>query len=468
MKTHTTTEKLYQTIDTWDKSTYDEVWNKWLWGTNGNALPLEQCWDMNEMHIWGILCSIRESVVLSSNAITYTTSEIIPLEEYPELSMIHLHTTKPINDYSLRELLDQLECLQLNWGKIIGALLDNDQIELSLHLLKASMARLGFMARHAFQTEGIILDDVQYVTPLPNLKIKNATHGTTTSTEELTVLSYGVISRKTLRQSICIFFALFRVQFVVGNTDFITGEPDDQIERVIHAIKQHHIESSMDFFNVFQQMVYLAPGMRLVYRTNFTGMYNDVSQVIYFHYPRFCRQPQLPLKDIPGSNIHLLPLLLQLIPDIPVFYDDDTYILGLTHPRLKIQAKNQDGCSSSSSNADETLPSSDNSLTSILLPAAPDDNLSLNSLCEWGWLVSCGEVFLIQLMKNFRGDENNNRKYKIYLSENRSLVNLVAFFLKCTQRKIGDELLDASDTIAQRNHILQMGLTSHGHVQVID
>ena len=26
-------------------------------------------------------------------------------------------------------------------------------------------------------------------------------------------------------------------------------------------------------------MVQLAPGMRLVYRTNFAGMYNDVSQV---------------------------------------------------------------------------------------------------------------------------------------------------------------------------------------------
>jgi hypothetical protein len=35
----------------------------------------------------------------------------------------------------------------------------------------------------------------------------------------------------------------------------------------------------MDFYNVLQQMVTLAPGLRLVYRTNFAGMYNDISQV---------------------------------------------------------------------------------------------------------------------------------------------------------------------------------------------
>ena len=39
------------------------------------------------------------------------------------------------------------------------------------------------------------------------------------------------------------------------------------------------IESSDDFFALLQQMVYLAPGMRLVYRMDFAGMYNDVSQV---------------------------------------------------------------------------------------------------------------------------------------------------------------------------------------------
>ena len=97
-----------------------------------------------------------------------------------------------------------------------------------------------------------------------------------------------------------------------------------------------------------QQMVHLAPGMRLVYRTNFAGMYNHVSQVmmdatrfvliqrlmlpiqvVYFHYPRFSRKPHFELKKIPSAALHMLPLITQLLPDIPVVYDDDSFVPGL-------------------------------------------------------------------------------------------------------------------------------------------
>jgi hypothetical protein len=40
------------------------------------------------------------------------------------------------------------------------------------------------------------------------------------------------------------------------------------------------VECSVDGFATVQQIVQLAPGMRLVYRMDFSGMYNDVSQVL--------------------------------------------------------------------------------------------------------------------------------------------------------------------------------------------
>ena len=70
-------------------------------------------------------------------------------------------------------------------------------------------------------------------------------------------------------------------------------------------------------------------GMRLVYRTNFAGMYNHVSQVVYFHYPRFSRKPHFELKKIPAAALHMLPIVTQLLPDIPVVYDDDSFVPGL-------------------------------------------------------------------------------------------------------------------------------------------
>ncbi len=482
-QTKINTEYLYRNIDAWDRETYNYVWTKWLWGVNGNSLPIDQCWDMNEMHIYGILCCIRESVVLSSDANTYSTNEIFPVEDYPDLNSIHLHPDKPIEEFSLREMIDQLECFQLNWGKIIGAVLDNDQLDLVQHLLKACMSRIGWIAHRTFQTEGCILDDPQYITPLPNLMVPSQNKK---KNQEEDSATYSVMSRKTLRQTVCVLFVLARIQSVIGNTKFIPNEPEQELERVIKALKQHHIESSMDFFNVFQQMIYLAPGMRIVYRTNFAGMYNDVSQVIYFHYPKYCRQPQIPLCDIPNSNMHLLPLLSQLIPDIPVFYDDDTNIPGLTDPSLLLALSSKDNKSSVAPKDIEPRSGTTDHLFSSKTTKGDNEEAETNLKYEWAWLVSCGEIFLLKYLeykdealghprKQSSSEEKKFNKLRlgfsdilgceVYLSENRSLVNLVAFFLRCSKRKLGDEALGDSEMIIHKNNL---ALTAHGHVQLLD
>ena len=109
-----------------------------------------------------------------------------------------------------------------------------------------------------------------------------------------------IVSRKFLRRATCMFLALMRALRVSSDVVVVlvclwlfcswaagcslTGhgvQVDDarQGDMVRAAFREHHIESSDDFFALLQQMVYLAPGMRLVYRMDFAGMYNDVSQV---------------------------------------------------------------------------------------------------------------------------------------------------------------------------------------------
>ena len=65
----------------------------------------------------------------------------------------------------------------------------------------------------------------------------------------------------------------------MARTEVAPDVPEAMRETLTNMLKQHHVESSMDFFTELQQMISLAPGMRLVYRTNFAGMYNDISQV---------------------------------------------------------------------------------------------------------------------------------------------------------------------------------------------
>lgn len=438
------TEVLYESVGIWEKNVRELIWDQWLWKFDCNALPIEQCWDMNQMHIYGVLIAIDES--LQPDKQSFSIPELLPKCKYPELSCIYLHGNKKINDFSLRELLDQIECLQLNCGKIIGNLMDEDDVDCIYVLLKQCLKRMGTIAHHAYQNEGNVLDDVQYVNPLPKnmtmVLVKKQNINLTQNIE------YGIISRKSLRQGICIFYALFRVYFIISKSTFVDKQDEQHIQRVLLALKQHHIESSIDFYNVFQQMVYLAPGMRLVYRTNFAGMYNDVSQVIYFHYPRFCRQSQTPLKDIPYSNIHLLPLLTQLIPDIPVYYDDDSYIPGL--------------CPPPPSKKEERVSLDTNLKTLKILETKKTHE---ESKIIWAWLVSCGEIFLLKenIVHNEQKLIQNQRTYNIYLSGDHSLLNLVAFLLKETGRKLGDEMLEINDLVIQKNVV---NGTAHGHVLI--
>jgi hypothetical protein len=278
--------------------------------------------------------------------------------------------------------------MQLNWGQIVSIAKDSS-------LLRAIMARVGFIASNAFETgkpedgyEDSVLDDPQHTTALPQGQV-------------------SIVSRKSLRQTVCVLLGLARVQDIVERSVAVPEQSAEaQQQYVVSALKQHHIEASMDFFNGLQQMMHLAPGMRLVYRTNFSGMYNDVSQVIYFHFPKFSRQPQVGLRDVNKHAMNLLPLIREMMPDIAVAYDDDSQIQGLTNAAA--------GCS---------------------------------------WLISCGTVFLVENGTIFRAN---------------TLLELVCFWLQKTGRKlIVEDEEDEGGCVKRKKRAAEASFTEHGHVQVM-
>lgn len=373
-------QSLYERLERWDIETKKNLWKEWFWGSDCNVPPLEQCCDMNKTHVLGILCALGESV----DPVAEYGQNMVQL--LPNIPSLHLNQFKPVCEWSLRELLDQLECMQLNWGQVLSGC----SLQTSFNILRACMARLGHIAHHAYPLTSLILNDPQYITTL--------------SPEN----NLCVISRKTLRQTICIFLALFRVHDIVVRAIEVPKISEEELKGVVGCLKQHHMEASMDLFNLLQQMVHLAPGMRLVYRTNFAGMYNDVSQVIYFHYPRFCRQPQTSLKEISSMSMHyMLPLVTELFPDIPIFYEDDSSIPGIT----------------------------------TLLSCSTQKS-------EWIWLVCCGAVFLVKVNEGI-----------IYTSE-QGLSGLLAFFLKMTGRAITSV---EEDTTSFQHDIN----TPYGHLQLL-
>ena len=247
-------EQLYQNLGQWDHETKDELWKQWLWGCDCNARPLESCCDMNEMHVVGVLICLAES--------KHPVKEYnlpISVDSMSGPCIIHLYPDTNVCALSLRETLDQIECLQLNWGPTLA---ESGYCH-SSNTLRALMARLGEIIGYAYPIQdgkGIVLDDPQHVTPLPSSP-------------------FGIISRKSSRQVLCILLALFRSHHIISNAEEIVDVSEKAEKEVIQTLRQHHLEASQDDFALIQQMVFLAPGQRLAYRTLFTGLYNSVSQV---------------------------------------------------------------------------------------------------------------------------------------------------------------------------------------------
>jgi hypothetical protein len=236
------------------------------------------------------------------------------------------------------------------------------------------------------------------------------------------------------------------------------------------AFKPHHIESSVDFFNHLQQVICLAPGMRLVYRTNFAGMYNDISQVVYFHHPKFTKQSQLKLKDILQNSINTLPLVTQLFPQLLVHYDDDSFIPFLSananafhdqattdeadciddFVKRRIDEENEAAMMLKQKRRAESLKRETNE----------KDTSKHDGEHQYSWLVCCSSVFLIDAARN-----------KILSSYNASLIPLIAYMMSDDKCTIGATLRQGFEESSMDPHTLllnkavKMDLgTAHGHV----
>ena len=220
------------------------------------------------------------------------------------------------------------------------------------------------------------------------------------------------MGRKFIRRMCCIFLMIFRTLEITTSAVVVPVASDSQVGIMRAAFREHHIECSNDFFAVLQQMVYLAPAMRLVYRMDFNGMYNDVSQVVFFHYPEYQRQSQLPLRLVVDNALNCLPLLTQLMPAVPVIYDDDDYIPG-----------------KSVGSSVKDVP--------------------------FAWLISCASIFLIEVIKE-------TGVCNILASPDATLLPLLNYMVQ----KTGQNITACSDNGVQVR-AKQIELAAHSHVELI-
>lgn len=97
-----------------------------------------------------------------------------------------------------------------------------------------------------------------------------------------------------------------------------------------------HREASLDDFYDISTAADCPVGAILQYKHRFRFLFHSVSQVIYFHYPSYQRRKQLPLVELQADgapHLNLLPLLAQVVVDMPILAEHSGLGLRTTHAR---------------------------------------------------------------------------------------------------------------------------------------
>ena len=278
----------------------DDIWVDWMWRSNPEE-PFAPGVLMNRCHLLGLLvCRSQAKKATASGA---AAGEILD----QRMSLM----AKPPASMSLRELRDTFDNVLIEWPRFLDRLVDNPRAEQNMDvviaLVDACLARFGYLASHPGPVD--IFDDAA-------------------STEPHSVEGQSRLTRPAIRRMLGGFLVMYRHLQLLSVAEPVDSTPHDC------GIRKHHMEASGDDFNMLCMSMRLPVAARLNYKQDFPGMYNHVSQVVYFHNPQYERLQRIGLDKVAmGEPMQVLPALCQIHPEISLVYEEDH--LDLSQPTGK-------------------------------------------------------------------------------------------------------------------------------------
>ena len=103
----------------------------------------------------------------------------------------------------------------------------------------------------------------------------------------------------------------------------------------LHA---HHREASNETFFTHSMTSDCVVGTIAQYAHRFAHLFHSVSQAVYYNFPSYARQKQMPIDALQRTDapaINVLPLLTELRPDIPVLFEHTGAGCRSAHARHK-------------------------------------------------------------------------------------------------------------------------------------
>lgn len=267
----------------------EEAWDEWLWRTDPEE-PYAPDILLNRCQLLGLLVCLYRGMQGQQTGPS------------PDVSSRLTLMSKPPGAMTLRELKDTMENLQVEWPAFLSRLPSNPNAQANLEavvgLLDQCLARFGALCLADGDEE--IMDDPSSVEPC------KANPGRLQ------------ITRACIRRTVCTFMVFYRHLHLLAVARPAPNAPCDC------GISKYHIEASSDDFNLLCMHISLPVAAKMNYKHDFPGMYNHVSQVVFFHNSEYQRVKRAALEDIASAPPeHVLPALMQLYPEITVKYEED-------------------------------------------------------------------------------------------------------------------------------------------------
>ena len=265
----------------------DWVWHKWLWGSDPEEnFHVDVMFNMNQL-LGLLICRYKQN----------------QLEEGPVLEYGHrlCLMDKPVSVMNLRELKDTISNLQVEWPTFLSRLKENTRAKANLAAIKALLeqcaGRFGYMAEN----------------PLPESILNDPGE---TKPDKNTGLS--CLTTACMRRMLGSLLVLYRHMFLWAHS---VDTPPSAYDC---GVTKYHQEASMDQFHILYMHFQLPVAAKLNYKHDFPGMYNSVSQPVYYHNSQYQRVKRQDVSQVPPLDpIHSLPSLARLYPDIKIRFEED-------------------------------------------------------------------------------------------------------------------------------------------------
>lgn len=278
----------------------EEIWHEWLWGTDPEE-PFHMDVLLNRNHLLALLICRFKHMNSSEGE-----GRLGPGSGFSQGNRMTI-MDKPIRSMTWRELKDTMANVLFEWPAFLDRLKQNIRAKQNLRqvllLVNLCAARFGELAYMAAGED--ILDDPSETQPSLDRTHKSG----------MVMLTSGALRR--MAGSLLIMYRHLHLLAVCVKVPPQNYEP---------GISKYHYEASNDAFNLLCMHISLPVAARLNYRHDFPGMYNHVSQVVYFHNSQYIRTARHPLSDIKNASaVHVLPAIQELFPEIPLKFEEELF-----------------------------------------------------------------------------------------------------------------------------------------------